>query len=454
MLPTMLSDFITYLQDNDLLRLSRDKILIGVSGGLDSMVLLHLCHRARINFAVAHCNYQLRGKASNDDAEFVEAAASSINVPFFSKTFDTPQLLQAPKTNLQALARKLRYDWFDTLCQTEQFDAVAVAHHQNDVVETIVMNLTKGCGIRGLHGIWPKQKKRIRPMLFATKQQIQEYAKLHQIAYREDQSNSDIKYVRNAIRKQVIPSLQQINPQLEKTFSQNIDIFRQVEALYSFAIQTLKEKIVQQKNGLMYIDIEALAQSPAPSSLLFEILRPYQFKISKIEYIYANRAEESGRIYTGPNHLLLRDRKAWILMPKSAIDQNQYELDLSASSGQLQLQDHLSVQWTHSPDIAPEDLSPNSAIFDTSKLAFPYTLRHWKAGDSFYPAGMKGKKKKVSKYFKDIKMNRFEKDQTWLLCDANSTIMWLVGQRKDERFRPLDNRSSLIQITIQQTKPE
>ena len=144
MLPTMLSDFITYLQDNDLLRLSRDKILIGVSGGLDSMVLLHLCHRARINFAVAHCNYQLRGKASNDDAEFVEAAASSINVPFFSKTFDTPQLLQAPKTNLQALARKLRYDWFDTLCQTEQFDAVAVAHHQNDVVETILMNLTKG----------------------------------------------------------------------------------------------------------------------------------------------------------------------------------------------------------------------------------------------------------------------------------------------------------------------
>jgi tRNA(Ile)-lysidine synthase len=428
--------------------------LLGISGGLDSMVLLHLFQRARIKFAVAHCNYQLRGSASDQDALFVAAAAKALGVPFYGCKFDTNQLLKAPKTNLQALARTLRYDWFDQLCQDHQYDAVAVAHHQNDGIETVLMNLTKGCGIRGLHGIWPKNKQLIRPMLFATKDQIRDYAAKHKLDYREDLSNNNLKYVRNAIRHQVIPSLQHINPQLEKTFTQNIGIFRQVEALYHFAIQTLKAQIVSQKEGMLYIDIKGLSQSPAPTSLLFEILRPYQFKISKIDYIYACKDQESGSIYTSQSHFLLRDRTAWIVVAKSAIDQHQYSLEISTPGGQQQLNPNLSINWTFLPHVETENLPKNTAIFDAKKLLHPLTLRHWAAGDSFYPAGMKGKKKKLSKFFKDNKLNRFEKDQTWLLCNGDGAIIWIIGQRTDERFRPAEGSQNYLQIAISQLKPD
>jgi tRNA(Ile)-lysidine synthase len=447
----MLSNFITYIQQQELFRLSRDRILIAVSGGMDSVALVQLCKKAGVKFGIAHCNFQLRGEESDADAQFVQALAEQMSVPFYQVSFETKKEAAATKKSVQVAARDLRYEWLENIRKTNDYQYIAVGHHHNDSIETLLINLTMGCGIRGLHGILPKNGLLIRPLLFSTRADIEAYIQKGNFDYREDSSNSSTKYTRNALRHLVVPQLQRINPNLEQTFEENFLRFRETEALYDYAIQQLKKETVTEKGNTLWIDIEGVAKAPSPLSLLYEILQAYQFKSSKIQYIYNRRSEESGALYTSKTHQLLRDRTHWIVSPISSDKVSNYTLpnfDPDNTNGNFSIAG-LELQWAILTEKVNLKTTSKIIYLDIDQLNFPLHLRHWKDGDAFYPLGMQGKKKKLSKFFKDIKMNRFDKDATWLLCDKNNAIVWVVGQRADEHFKVLKTTKRVLQLKLE-----
>lgn len=444
----MLSNFITYIQQQELFRLSRDRILIAVSGGMDSVALVRLCQKAGIKFGTAHCNFQLRDQESDADAQFVQELAEQIDVPFYQVSFDTKKEAARTKKSIQVAARDLRYEWLEEIRNTNDYQYIAIGHHHNDSIETLLINLTMGCGIRGLHGILPKNGYLIRPLLFSTRADIEQYMQENNFDYREDSSNSNTKYTRNALRHLVLPQLQRINPNLEQTFEENFLRFRETEALYDYAILQLTKEAVFKKQDQLWIDIQKVSQAPSPLSLLYEILHPYHFKSSKIQYIYNRRSEESGALYTSKTHQLLRDRTHWILSPLLSKKATEYTLaDFHKTEGKRCFE-NLEYEWEILPQKINLKTTPNTIYLDMDALNFPLHFRHWADGDVFYPLGMQGKKKKLSKFFKDIKMNRFEKDSTWLLCDNNNAIVWVLGQRADERFKVLETTQRILKLKI------
>jgi tRNA(Ile)-lysidine synthase len=444
----MLSNFITYIQRQDLFRLSRDKILLAVSGGVDSVALVRLCKKAGIKFGIAHCNFQLRDAESNGDAAFVEALAKEVDVPYHSISFDTNRIAKETKKSIQIAARDLRYSWFEELRLSHDYQYIAVAHHHNDSIETLFINLIMGCGIRGLHGILPKNGYIVRPLLFATRKEVESYISSNNFAHREDSSNASTQYTRNAIRHLVVPELQKITPILEETFHANFQRFRETELMYNYATEQLKKEWTQQRGENLWIDIEGLVQSPAPLSFLYELLSPYNFKNSKIQYIFKDRQEVSGTMYSSKTHHVLRDRTHWIVSPiQDTKEEIHYIQQLEGKKGILNAAG-LDFNWDILDNIPSLENDNNTGYFDVEKLEFPLRLRHWKDGDILHPLGMNGKKKKLSKFFKDIKMNRFEKDATWLLCNANNQIVWVVGFRADERFNVDNSTQSVLRLTF------
>lgn len=449
----MLSNFITYIQQQELFRLSRDRILIAVSGGMDSVALVQLCKKAGVKFGIAHCNFQLRAQESDADAQFVQDLAQQMKVPFYQVSFETKKEAALTKKSIQVAARDLRYEWLEGIRKTNDYQYIAVGHHHNDSIETLLINLTMGCGIRGLHGILPKNGLLIRPLLFSTRADIEAYIQKGNFEYREDSSNSSTKYTRNALRHLVVPQLQRINPNLEQTFEENFLRFRETEALYDYAIQQLKKETVTQKGTSLWIEIEGVSKAPSPLSLLYEILQAYQFKSSKIQYIYNRRAEESGALYTSKTHQLLRDRTHWIVSPISSNNASKYNLEGlnknidTHTKGTIDIE-NVAFQWEILKQKSNLKTNSNRIYLDLDQLNFPLHLRHWKDGDVFYPLGMQGKKKKLSKFFKDIKMNRFDKDATWLLCDKKGAILWVLGQRADERFKVLETTKRILKLDL------
>jgi len=446
----MLSEFITYIQEHELFRLSRDRILLAVSGGIDSIALAQLCKKAGAKFGIAHCNFQLRGEESDGDAAFVEQLAKDFDVPFYSINFDTQKIADEKKASIQLIARQLRYRWLEEIRQENDYNYIAVAHHHNDSIETLLMNLTVGCGIRGLHGIYPKKGYVIRPILFASKADITNYIQSKNFSYREDSSNANTKYRRNAVRHLVVPALEDINPELTTTFHKNIERFRATEALYNYAIEQLKAQYVEQIGDTIKINIKGVEQTPSPQTFLYELLTPYNFKASKAEYIFRRREEPPGSIYTSKTHRLLRDRQHWIVIPTPTNLNQQYTIEhFEGTNGQIALEDY-SIDWAIHQNHSDFKFDEASAYFDLKTIQFPLHLRRWKAGDIFYPIGMNGKKKKISKFFKDIKLNRFEKEATWLLCNGQQEILWVVQHRADERFKVSPNTEQILELKIQQ----
>jgi len=445
----MLSSFITYIQQQELFRLSRDRILIAVSGGMDSVALVQLCKKAGVKFGIAHCNFQLRDKESDADALFVERLADEVGVPFYQISFETKKEAARSKKSIQVAARDLRYEWLENIRNANDYQYIAVGHHHNDSIETLLINLTMGCGIRGLHGILPKNGLLIRPLLFSTRADIEAYIQQHNFDYREDISNSSTKYTRNALRHLVVPQLQRINPNLEQTFEENFLRFRETEALYDYAIQQLKKETVTQKENALWIEIEGVSKAPSPLSLLYEILQAYHFKSSKIQYIYNRRTEESGALYTSKTHQLLRDRTHWIVSPIINNKASNHTLpNFENTAGNIHIA-NLELQWEILTQKINLKTTSKTIYLDINLLSFPLHLRHWKDGDVFFPLGMQGKKKKLSKFFKDIKMNRFDKDTTWLLCDNTDAIVWVLGQRADERFKVLETTQRILKLEIE-----
>ncbi len=421
-----------------------DKVLLAVSGGMDSTLLCHLFAKSGVEFAMAHCNFHLRGEESDGDENFVKALAASLGVPFFVKHFDTKEMLKTEKGSIQMLARDLRYEWLEEIRTEEGFQYIATAHHLNDSIETAIYNFSKGTGIRGLRGILPKSNKIIRPFLHFSRNEIEVASLDLKMNHREDSSNADDKYARNKIRHHIVPILKKLNPSLEKTMLGNFERLGELEEFMDYFIGQIKNEIIENKNGQIFIDKKLLNKYTFKKTILYEILKKYDFNVSQIDDLISFMDGISGKQIFSETHRLVNDRKHLIideLFEKEIeihwIEKGVSEFDIG--EGKLVFRVLNQV----------ESYSKNKSLayFDMDKLEFPLKLRRWKDGDYFYPIGMDGKSKKVKKLFTDLKLSLPEKEQKWIL-ESNGKICWILGIRMDERFKINEKTKQILEVLI------
>ncbi|WP_461639438.1 tRNA lysidine(34) synthetase TilS [Labilibaculum euxinus] len=422
-----------------------EKILVAVSGGVDSVVLLDLLCKMEVECGVAHCNFHLRDEESDGDFEFVKNLAKEKNLAFYSKDFDTKKYAATNKISIEMAARDLRYNWFEQVRETSGYKYIAVGHHADDVAETVLINLARGTGIHGLSGIKPKLGKIVRPLLSFTRKQLLAYAKKHSLDFREDRTNAETDYVRNKIRHQIMPVLEEINPAIRATMTENVQRFREVEQIYNRVIEQNRLHLVFTRNNQLLISIPKLKELLAPVSHLYELLSPYGFHHRDVRKIAESIHGISGKLFYSASHQLLRDREYLILTEISEGNNNEYLI--ADEEVKLKLPVELKISFL---DRTPGFQFPNStkiACFDANKLQFPLQLRKWKEGDYFHPIGMKGKKK-ISDFFIDQKFSLQEKENTWLLL-SGTKIVWVVGHRMDDRFKITGNTTKIYRLELE-----
>lgn len=441
----MQKKFISYIKDEHLFN-PKDKILLATSGGIDSVVMCHLFHSTGLQFAIAHCNFQLRDKESEEDEQFVKQLALAYNVPFHHIRFNTKEYVNKNKLSTQVAARELRYEWFEKIRIENNYHSIATAHHQGDVIETFFINLIRGTGISGLRSIVPKQGNIIRPLLYTTRKEILAYAKDHQIGYREDSSNASDDYLRNKIRHHLIPVLNELSPAAESSITYSIDKLRDAEAIYRQSIEDVRSSICVKKNNTIRISIAELKKLNPVSTYLFELLKPYGFNSAVTTGILGILDGEPGKEFFSSSNRLVKDRDFLLIEPFSTIETPAVYF---ISKDQVDLQTpQLNLEFYHKPYSAEMSLlkTDDTALIDEDKLQFPLTIRKWKAGDTFYPLGMKGKKK-LSDFFIDKKLSLIEKENTWLLCSGEE-IVWVIGMRLDERFKVTFQTKNIFQLKL------
>ena len=424
-------------------------VLLAVSGGVDSMVMLHLFLQAGIPVGVAHAHLGLRGKEADADEQFLENYCQKRKVPFFSKRFDTKKYAKKKGVSIQMAARVLRYEWLEIVRSRKGFACIATAHHINDSIETLIWNLAKGTGIKGLVGIKAKWGKVIRPMLFAEKKAITAYAQAQQIPFRADSSNTDEKYDRNFIRRQIMPKLRTLNPNVEGTFQQTIRNLQFTALLYGQRVQKLRSKLLHNGKTGYEIRVKQLLSEPFAKNVLYELLHPYGFNNKQVSDIFDAVAVQSGRQFLSATHRVVKDRERLIITAREQIsvdyvmikkeDKHIKTAHFSLSRTLLTRQD----DYNYSPQ-------RHTADFDLDRLEFPLVLRQWQPGDYFYPLGME-KKKKIARFLIDEKVPLSEKEQTYVLS-SGKTISWVVGRRMDSRFRITPQTRRVYRLAISYSK--
>ncbi|MBI5219870.1 MAG: tRNA lysidine(34) synthetase TilS [Bacteroidia bacterium] len=426
----MLSDFKNYIQNFNLFE-KNDNILLAVSGGIDSVVMLDLFIKAKYKCAVAHCNFLLREDESEQDEEFVRSLSKNYNLPFFTKKFHTEKYASQKGISVQMAARELRYAWFEKIRIRKGYDYIAAAHNQNDSIETFLLNITRGTGIKGLTGIAPKAEKIVRPILFATRENIITYCTENTLTYREDSSNYLLKYARNKIRHVVIPALKDINPGFEQTIPDTIQNINDAEKIYNSEIDKKKRQIVKPSGNHIYLNILKLKKLSPLATYLFEIIKEYNFNPHQVKDIISTMDSGSGKMIYSASHQLLKDRENLIIAPLNKNTKTIYKI----TENTKKLSNPVGLVFTKT-SFEKEFKIPKTnetACLDYYKLKFPLILRKWHDGDFFYPLGMKGRKK-ISDFFIDNKISLIEKQNSWILV-SDHKIVWLMGYRIDDRFR-------------------
>lgn len=414
---------------------SADKILLAVSGGVDSVVMVKLFHDSGLSFAVAHSNFELRANDSNEDELFVERLAKSYNVPFHTIHFKTKAYALEHKLSIQMAARDLRYSWFNQLLGEHGYKYVATAHHLDDQAETFFINLLRGTGISGLHGILIKNKNIIRPLMFATRNMILEYAQKNNITWREDKSNSSRKYLRNKLRIDVLPELQKMDKEFSIKLHNTISHLRDVEKIYHDHMAGVSADLVEKTKDGDTISIDWIYEYEPHDTYLFELLKPYNFTYSVVKEIVHSLDTFSGKVFYSPTHRLLRDRENLIIQALSSIAEirtlsETYTFD--ETTLHIEIPICLCMSQTNKIEELPMGKS-SIACLDKDKLSFPLKLRRWQKGDWFMPLGLNGRKK-VSDFLIDHKISLTEKEKIWLLLSGED-IVWVIGKRIDNRFR-------------------
>lgn len=454
----LLKEFEQYIKQQNLFN-TKDKLLLAVSGGVDSVVLCELCRRAGFDFFIAHCNFQLRAAESERDENFVRELGKKYAVEVFVKKFDTEKYAADNKCSIQVAARELRYAWFDEILNDVKNNFVSktgkqpatvvwllTAHHANDNIETLLLNFFKGTGISGLHGILPKQKNICRPLLFAKKETLLAFANENQLPFVEDSSNASNKYARNYFRNELIPGLQKVFPQVEENLLDNIERLSDIEVAYLQFINQQKKGLMENKGNEVHIPVLKLLKAKPLKSIVFEIIKDFGFTAHQTGEVIGLLTSESGKYIPSASHRIIKNRNWLIISPYKSTEA--INILVEETSKKIKFQ-----PGTISFDIITSDKFSGHiqtanyiAQLDAGEIKFPLLLRKWKAGDYFYPLGM-NRKKKLSRFFIDQKLSITQKENTWVL-EMDKKIIWVVGMRIDNRFKVKSNTKKILQVTL------
>ncbi len=454
----LLQRFLQFIQQQNLFY-RKDKLLLAVSGGVDSVVLCELCKQAGYDFTILHCNFQLRGEESKRDENFVRDMGKKYEVEALVKEFDTKVFAAENKIGIEEAARELRYKWFGEIVNSQLSIAndpihhspfaiyLLTAHHADDNIETVLMNFCRGTGLTGLEGIPVSLNHVRRPLLGFWKEELVEFAKQYELEFVEDSSNRSSKYTRNLFRNEIIPMISKAYPQVKENLQNNINRFKGINKLYHISVAEIKKKILKSKNGEIHIPIKQL-MSYQNRALIFEIISEYGFNEKQVDEVIKLAETGSGRFIQSPNaaYRIIKFRN-WFIISKNIsqdvdiiiIEEDTSEIEIQNSK--LKIQDYFLTSDFRLPS------SNFIACLDAEEITYPLILRKWKQGDYFYPLGMR-KKKKLARFFIDQKLSKTEREKIWVL-EMNKKILWIVGLRIDERFKITGKTKKLLRISLE-----
>lgn len=437
----MYNHFLKLIHEEKLFEKS-DRLLLGISGGVDSVVLANLIEKLGNEFALAHCNFNLRGNESDDDEKFVLDLADRLGVKCYLSSFPTKEYANENGISIEMAARELRYDWFEKIREENNFDWILVGHHLDDVLETFILNLSRGTGIRGLSGIKLKVGKLIRPLLNFTRSEIESYAAEMKLYSRHDASNDDINIRRNKVRHQVLPLLEELNPSFRKNLHKTIKFLHDTEQVYLSKIEEIKKQIVIEDDLWIKLSIEKLNKLEPQLTYLYELLRPYHFKADVVEEISRSLNAISGNQFYSSTHRIVVDRDDLIITALDANGQTTFYIEKDVQF--IYEPEHLKITIERNQDDYIIPTSSDVAVLDFDKLRFPLVLRKWQMGEYFRPLGMEGFKK-LSDFFVDEKYSIPEKENAWILASENK-VAWIVGKRIDDRYKITKDTNLILRI--------
>jgi len=418
------------------------KLLIAISGGLDSVVLTQLLYKLNYNITLAHCNFQLRGKESDLDELFVRNISQNTCNQIFNVKFHTEKYSKENKISTQIAARELRYNWFQEIIIKHQFDFILTAHHADDNLETFLINLTRGSGLDGFTGIPKINGNIVRPLLPFSREEILIYANENKLDWREDASNASTKYIRNKIRHQITPILKEINPSLLNSFQKTIENLEQSQQIIEDKVIDLSKEIIKKENEILKFNIDKIHQLSNPKAYLYQFLKEYNF--TEWNDVYHLLFAQSGKQVFSKSHKLLKDRDFLILSKNKYSNVLETSFEINQNTTKITKPIHLTFEVVKEKS----SLKKETIYVDKNLLNYPLKIRKWRNGDFFYPTGMQGKKK-LSKFFKDEKFSLLEKENTWLLCNFDDSIIWIINYRQDRRLSAKKDTNNIVQINLQ-----
>lgn len=418
------------------------KFLLAVSAGVDSVVLADLFARCKYNFSIVHCNFQLRGEESDGDAQFAETLAEKLDVPFFQKRFDVTAYMEKEKVSVQMAARDLRYSWFRDVLKQHKFSHVVTAHHANDQAETFFIQLTRGAGMDGLSGMRVLEGQLLRPLLSFSKNELVHYATQHKLSWREDSSNAEDKYLRNRIRHELIPVMENIAPAFLETMAETMLRFQDYQDFFRAQMEEWRQRYFKKVEFGFEMEMEHIRQSPAPKLVLYELLRPFGFRGSVIAQMLDHHEVHSGLKFFSSTHRVVLSRGILLVTRITPEDLEIYEIAKGQTRVEFPVPLHL--EWREG-ELVPDN-EKTTAWLNAELLKFPLSVRSWHKGDSFFPLGMKGRKK-LSDFFIDLKLSPVEKEQVKVLCSGDQ-IVWVIGYRIDDRYRIKSDTQRALVVTL------
>jgi tRNA(Ile)-lysidine synthase len=449
--------FIRFITEEQLVP-AGNVLVLAVSGGVDSVVLTELCHRAGFPFVIAHMNFALRAGESKRDQDFVEALATAAGVKCFVKEVNTAAYASEKHLSIQEAARELRYAWFEELRSSLAVSGsysgarIATAHHLDDSVETMLMNMFRGTGITGLRGILPQQQHLVRPMLCLTKDEIVNYASSHQLKWVTDSSNQLDKYTRNYFRNQLLPMIRTVFPNVDQNLYSNLQRFQDAVILYRESIDRRLKSLVEIRGHELHVPIRKLGSFPAWHTILFELLQQSGFSSKQLPQVIALIDSETGKQVVSDSHRVIKNRQ-WLIIAPLAQHETAYlpieetDNELRFSAGRLVVtSNNNTFPFINGKPQVPGGSHPHVALLDSKHLHFPLLLRKAKPGDYFYPLGMH-KKKKIARFLIDLKLSKTAKESVWVI-ESDKKIIWVVGYRIDDRFRINENSRNITSISF------
>jgi len=441
----MLKRFLKNIEECGIVR-KKERILLAVSGGIDSMVMADLFSKTSFDTGIAHCNFKLRGTDSDNDELFVKEYASSAGRPFYTVSFDTKGYAREKRISIEMAARELRYKWFEEIRQKYGYDLVALAHNMNDNIETILINLARGTGIAGLTGMKPREGLLIRPLLFATRREIEEYASACSVSFREDVTNAELRFIRNRIRHQIIPLFREINPSFESTVAGTAERLTEIEEILVNYVRDIKTNVIKkEENGIIIFDINKLLRCKPLKTILFEIFRPYGLTTGQLNGLIRLLSGRTGAALLTESHRILKNRNEVIVTKKLPVENIVYNINTLNDFHQLPFIE--KVELTEIKPGFKTDSDPLAAFLDADTVSFPLVIRKWEYGDRFFPLGM-GCEKKLSDYFTDRKFSLPDKEKTLVMVSSSGEIIWILGERIDDRHKITPVSSKVIIIRL------